>query len=166
MKPFHLTTVEQARAIAKPKRPKKPKPLAPVYPAATEPVTVRLPFPPMLNAYYKIANVCGHAGMYVSAKGNEYKAIVRSLWSDVGVSFEGRLAVRVNVTWPNRKRGDLDGTLKCLLDALQEAGAYADDGQVKLLVVEEYAVEKPGWVTVTIGPKPGETNGTLFQTNW
>ena len=44
-----------------------------MYRVGTEPVTVRLPFPPMLNSYYRTAVVCNHAQTYISAAGKNYR---------------------------------------------------------------------------------------------
>lgn len=133
---------------------------------ATEPVQVRLPFPPMMNHYYRTAVVARHAQTYISKDGKAYRDEVIAAWRKVGVTFEGRLAVRVEAVFPNAMRRDLDGILKALLDSLEHAGAYANDSQVKLLIVEQERTEMPGWVEVTIGPKPGERQGSLFGTAW
>lgn len=148
------------------KKKRAPKPEPPLYPVTTETLTVRLALPTMLNAYYRATHVCGHPSIRISPPGREFKKLILGEWANVGLRFEGRLAMRVAVTWPNRVRRDLDGVMKSLLDALEEAGAYPDDANIKLLVVEEAGIEKPGWVDVTLGMKPGDVQGSLFNTNW
>lgn len=163
-------SVEEAREIAKAvKRKKKPEPESPVYPVTTEPVKIRLALPVMNNKYYRHAVAGGkhkHAVTYLSAEAKAYHALVLEEWAKVGVSFRGRLAIRVGVVWSdNRWIGDVDGVWKCLLDSLALAGAYKNDKQIKLEIGEEIGVERPGWVDVILGPKPGDVQGTLFDVN-
>jgi crossover junction endodeoxyribonuclease RusA len=81
-----------------------------------------LPYPPSVNNLY--ATVRGRR--VLSAKGRAYKATVESI---VGRNMiEGEVAVAVAFYRPAR-RGDLDNTLKALLDALTGL-AYHDDSQV------------------------------------
>lgn len=152
---FHLTTPDEARVIAKAvRRTKKPAPEAPVYPAATESVTVRLGFPPLVNHYWRSALIGGHVSVYLSGEAVAYREVVAIEWAKVGVRFDGPLAMRVGIVWPNRRRRDVDGVAKGLLDAMEHAGAYADDTLIRLLILESVGTEKPGWVDVTIGQKP------------
>ena len=137
------------------------------YRVSTEPVTVRLPWPPALNTYYRTAVVAKHAQTYISKSGKAYRRLVVKQWEAVRVTFEGRLAVRIAATYPDARRRDLDGLPKALLDALEHAGAFEDDSQIRLLIVEQEAIEAPGWVDVRVGPKPGrEEQGTLFGTDF
>lgn len=124
---------------------------------STEPVTVRLPFPPLLNRYYRTAVVGKHASTYISKDGKAYRKQVVELWREVGVTFEGQLALRITATYPDNRRRDIDGLPKAIMDSLEAAGAFEDDSQIRLLIVEQEAVEAPGWVEVTLGPKPDET---------
>lgn len=138
---------------------------------STEPVTVRLPLPPPLNAYYgtKIVGktIRGAVAIkYIAPKGVEFREEVIRIWKDLGVTFEGRLAIHVRVVWRDRREQDLDGRWKALLDALEHAGAYERDSQIKAESMEEVGVEAPGWVTITLGPRPGEKQKTLFDTEW
>jgi len=137
------------------------------YRVATEPITVRLPLPVMLNQYYKVGRYGRRVAMRVSERGNDYKALLVQIWeSKVKLTYGGRLAIRVKVTFPDARERDLDGHLKSLLDGLELAGAYENDADIKLLIVEQEAVEAPGWVDVTLGPKPLDVQGTLFETEY
>jgi len=141
------------------------------YTLTTKPVTIRLPFPPMLNHYYR-AMVVGkgpraHAAIRIDQEGREFRELVIREWSQhVRLLYEGRLAIRVNVTWPDKRTRDGDGPLKALLDGLEHAGACANDSAFKLIIVEEMGTEPPGWVDVTLGPKPGPRQKSLFETAW
>jgi crossover junction endodeoxyribonuclease RusA len=136
------------------------------YRVTTEPVTVRLPFPPALNHYWRSWFVAGHVATYISSDGQKFRKEVIEAWRAVAVTFDGLLAVRVGAVLPDRRERDLDGLLKALLDSLEHAGAYRNDSQIRLLVIEHVATEAPGWVDVTIGPRPGERQNTLFGTAW
>jgi crossover junction endodeoxyribonuclease RusA len=133
------------------------------------PVTVRLGLPPKLNHYYRTAVVCGHAQTYISKEGRDYRDHVIAEWrrQTGGVTFEGRLAMRVEIVYRDLREGDMDGHVKALWDSLEHAGAYRNDSQIRLLIVEQQRVEAPGWVEVKIGPKPGrEEQSTLFACDW
>ncbi len=144
------------------------------YRVATEPVTVRLSFPVALNHYYRTAFIPargghgrGHAATYISPDGQAYRAEVIEAWSKVRLTFEGRLAVRIDAVFPDAHERDLDGLLKSLLDSLEHAGAYRNDSQIALLIIEQSRMEKPGWVDVTLGRKPDcDIQGSLFGTKW
>jgi len=137
------------------------------YRISIEPVSVRLPFPPSLNHYYRRAVVAGHAASYISKRGKIYRDAVVTQWQrDVRVTFEGNLAIKVAAVFPDRRKYDLDGLWKALLDSLEHAGAYADDSQITAESMESVGVEKPGWVDIILGPRPGQRQGTLFETQW
>lgn len=51
---------------------------------------------------------------------------------------------------PDRRRRDVDNIFKCLLDSLQWAQVYVDDGQIDKLYVERREVAPPGRVIVSI----------------
>ena len=83
------------------------------------------------------------------------------------MTFAGRLALRMNAVFPDHIERDLDNLLKATLDALQAAGAFRNDSQIKLLIVEQDRVEKPGWLDITLGLKPAANRqNTLFGTEF
>jgi|GEM_PF-2912498 len=137
------------------------------YTVATSVLEVRLPLPVTLNAYYKVGMYGRRPGLRKSEKGKAYRALLPAIWeSRIGVTFRGRLAMRCTIVFPDNRKRDIDGYMKCFLDALQLAGAYEDDAQIKLLIVEQEAVEAPGWIDVKLGPKPLDVQGTLFETEF
>lgn len=150
-----------------------------------DPVTFRLPLPPLLNHYYRTTVVPAGARIlpgavsvaplgggswraitYISTEGKAYRKLVVEEWEKIGVTFEGRLAIKVKVVFRNHQEPDLDGFWKSLLDSLEHAGAFENDRQIKAESIEQEHVSAPGWIDVTLGPKPGERQGTLFATDW
>jgi len=106
-----------------------------------------LPYPPSLNHYYR--NVRGRT--LISAEGRRYRARVKACL--VGsIPLRNRLRVIVRVCPPDRRRRDLDNVLKALLDALQHARAYEDDGQIDHLDVRRGPIVKGGRILLTIEP--------------
>ncbi|MBN2579130.1 MAG: RusA family crossover junction endodeoxyribonuclease [Pirellulales bacterium] len=136
------------------------------YRVSTEPVQFRLPFPPSLNRYYRTAVIAGHAQTYISKEGKAYREYVIKEWRRIGITFKGRLAIKVAAVFPDHRPYDLDGLWKALLDALEHAGAYEKDEQIKAESIEQDRIEAPGWVDIILGPKPGDRQGTLFETEW
>ena len=87
--------------------------------------TFTLPYPPSANRYWR--NYGGR--MVVSKEANDYKMIVRIETSDLPTrAVTGKVALHILVYRP-RKAGDLDNTLKILIDSLRSI-AYVDDSQI------------------------------------
>lgn len=108
-----------------------------------------LPFPPSTNTYYR--NVAGRT--LISAKGREFRRAVADavLLQRRGASLTDPLNVTVTLFPPDRRKRDLDNVGgKALLDAMQHAGVYADDCQIKRLVLQWGHVTNGGSTVVTI----------------
>ena len=88
-----------------------------------------LPWPPSVNHYY----VRTRRGMAISKAGREYRAIVaaRVLEGRCDCGLAGDLAIEIDAYPPDRRRRDLDNINKAMWDAIQHAGVYADDSQIK-----------------------------------
>ncbi len=91
---------------------------------------VSLPLPPSVNHYYTVAN----GRKVLSKEGRAYHDVVALACKEQNVGHNvGRLRVFIGV---NSQRFDLDNTLKAILDSLQKAGVYENDGQIDRLVLD------------------------------
>lgn len=104
---------------------------------ASAEVSLTLPWPPTVNTYWR------HVGarVLISREGRAYRQRVDRCVLVAGRPRFGarRLAVQIDVFPPDRRRRDLDNLGKALLDALQAAGVYDDDGQIDLLLYRRRA---------------------------
>jgi crossover junction endodeoxyribonuclease RusA len=120
-------------------------------------VSLQLPWPPSVNHYWR------HVGRVtkISAEGREFREAVKSLVARRQCDkCEGRLAVHVTAYPPDRRRRDIDNLNKALLDGLQYAGLYDDDGQIDWLLIERAEIKPGGCVEVDIR----EVSETFFAT--
>lgn len=111
-------------------------------------ITIALPFPPSVNGYWR--NINGRT--LISVKGRAYKKVVVRLvqWNHAAKELQGRLAVLVILHPPDRRKRDIDNSMKALLDSMQAAGVYLDDSQIDRLVIERGEIKKGGAAIVTI----------------
>ena len=112
-------------------------------------IKLKLPFPPSTNTYYRMVN----NRMLISAKGRKYrKDVLTDCISQnyITPKLTGRLSVKIVATVPDKRRRDLDNMLKSCLDSMQHAGIYLDDSQIDNLHIIRSAVEKPGWLDISI----------------
>lgn len=110
-----------------------------------------LPFPPSVNRYYR------HVGYrtLLSRGGREYRKRVCSLLAGrVGQPLSGRLEVQLDLYPPDRRRRDWDNFQKGIWDALQQAGVYQDDSQIKRAVIEMHGPAQEARAEVLIQQCP------------
>jgi crossover junction endodeoxyribonuclease RusA len=109
-------------------------------------LTLRLPYPPSNNRYYRHAK----GRTYLSGDGYAYRIAVLERRPRQGWPMLGRLRMRIEVT-PNRGVGiDLDNAPKSICDALQYAGIYYDDSQIDDLQVVRMPKGTQAGVVVTL----------------
>ena len=104
---------------------------------------LRLPFPPSSNHYNAIRIITNKAGKtiplhYRTKRAKAFYREVKNIVNEMGAydTLEGRLAMSVELSPPNNRSFDLSNCLKCIEDALQEAGAFFDDAQIDQLDVK------------------------------
>ncbi len=92
-----------------------------------------LPFPPSVNRYYRHV---GHRTL-LSRAGREYRRKVCSLLAGrVQQPLSIPLQAELHLYPPDRRKRDWDNFQKGIWDALQHAGIYFDDSQVRRAVIE------------------------------
>lgn len=101
-------------------------------------IELTLPFPPTLNTYYRNVN----GVMKISEKGRAYsKAVADQVLIQRGAKhLTGRLSVAILAYVPDKRRRDLDGMFKALLDSLTKAGVWGDDSQIDALQITRMPV--------------------------
>ena len=102
-------------------------------------VKLILPYPPSINSYWR------HVGsrVLISKPGRQYRQDVTELCRDRRLEMLlGQLIVDITLYPPDRRRRDVDNSLKALLDALQHGGVYADDSQVVQLSVSKLEYDR------------------------
>jgi len=109
--------------------------------------TFNLPYPPSINHYFRVFR----GRTVISAKGRAFRHRVCSILAAAGVRpMAGRLCVSVDIYPPDRRRRDVDNTLKALLDALEHGGAYVNDAQIVWLLTRKAQASRGGKVVVRI----------------
>lgn len=108
-------------------------------------MTATLPYPPSANNLY--ATVRGRR--VLTAQGRRFKATAATTALAAGMRpMTGEVQVRIDVYRP-RRAGDLDNTLKSILDSLKGV-AWADDSQVKRIDAERFEDKANPRAVVTI----------------
>lgn len=111
-----------------------------------------LPYPPSVNHLWRHVVIKGTVRTLLSKEGRAYRVAARD--GITGEPLAGRLAVRVIVYPPDRRKRDLDNVLKSL-DALSQEinkktgqvvfpGVWLDDSQIDILHVERGPVHREG----------------------
>ncbi|MFN6411429.1 MAG: RusA family crossover junction endodeoxyribonuclease, partial [Planctomycetota bacterium] len=90
-------------------------------------IEFELPYPPSVNHYWRRVG----ARTLISRGGRLFRQQVVSILAARGVRpLDGDLEVVVELYPPDRRRRDIDNSLKSLLDALGHGSAYHDDSQI------------------------------------
>lgn len=125
------------------------------YSKCTNYLELTLPWPPSLNKYYRAVR----GRNIISKTGREYRSEILSLLDGCEM-VKGCVTVDITLMLPDRRKRDVDNTLKAMLDALGKAGAYEDDSKILSLTVrKEHNETKKGVVKVLIAEEDGSLYG-------
>ena len=109
-----------------------------------------LPFPPSVNGYWR--SVKNRA--VISERGRKYRTdAVYAVYEQLRrrpQPIAHDIAVHVVLYPPTRAKRDLDNFQKALFDAMTHAGVWADDSQIKRMIVEWGAVTRHGKAELVI----------------
>ena len=109
---------------------------------------IKLPYPPSVNTYWR--NFRGNT--VLSKSGREFKTAVSECVIAQNVHKFGTKRLEVTIwLYPRSKVvTDLDNRLKAVLDGLEDAGVYDNDGQIDILMIQRGPIRKGGGVDVMI----------------
>lgn len=96
-------------------------------------IELTLPFPPAVNNITAVVR----GRKITSKRGRQYRqeAIARIREQFQGAPLSGRLAVKVVLIPPCRRKRDIDNYSKACLDAITAAGVWQDDEQIDQLTI-------------------------------
>jgi crossover junction endodeoxyribonuclease RusA len=104
-----------------------------------------------VNTYWRRVVIGKRAATILSKRGREFRAAAVQLASGHKAPA-GRLAVRVDLHPPDKRRRDLDNCAKAILDALAHAGVFEDDSLIDDLRLVRREIVKGGSAVVSIRP--------------
>lgn len=114
-------------------------------------ISLTLPWPPSVNRLWRM----GKGNWYSTSLYKNYQKIVYySVNLSKRIKFDDKaiLSVTLYAYPPDKRKRDLDGLLKAVLDSLQHSGLFKDDSMVKRLFLEMRTAdpEKKGKLLLTI----------------
>ncbi len=108
-----------------------------------------LPYPPSVNAYLRTASMTKR---YISPAGIAFRsAVARAVDAHIK-PLECRLMISVILYPKDKRRRDIDNSIKILLDSMQRANIFLDDSQVDRLLVERGPIKIGGGCKVVVMP--------------
>tara|TARA_R110002033_G_scaffold67844_1_gene118931 strand:+ start:161 stop:529 length:369 start_codon:yes stop_codon:yes gene_type:complete len=114
-------------------------------------IQIALPYPPTVNTYWRRIQRGRTPATILSKRGREYREAAVRIASGHKAPA-GRLAVRVDLHPPDKRRRDIDNCAKALLDALAHAGVFEDDSLIDDLRLVRCERVKGGAAVVSIRP--------------
>lgn len=109
--------------------------------------TLTIPYPPSVNTYWGFQ---GHR-RFLTPKANKFKNEVAQEVSYNQVNFgSDRLEISITLYPPDKRIRDIDNCIKSTLDALVSAGAFVDDSQIDVLLINRGSICKGGKAEIKI----------------
>ncbi len=113
-------------------------------------IRLTLPWPPALNHLY--ATFRGRR--ILSRDGRAYHQRIAVMLRGKRPTMTERLRVVIEAFPPDRRRRDIDGVCKALLDSLTKAGVWTDDSLIDDLRILRRDVVKGGSILLSAEPIP------------
>ena len=110
-------------------------------------LTLRLPWPPSVNTYWRHIVINGRPRTLISKAGRQYKTHVQLIASRYG-PFVKPIAMWIHAYPPDRRKRDIDNILKAPLDSLEKAGVYKNDSQIVELHAFKHEPVKGGYLDI------------------
>lgn len=114
---------------------------------------ITLPWPPSINGYWRSIVKKGKPCQIISEKGRSFRSEGITAIIDQGFYGKGlsqRLAVKITLFPPDKRKRDVDNFNKATFDALTHAKFWKDDEQVDKLVIVRGDVVRGGKVVVCV----------------
>ena len=109
--------------------------------------TFFLTYPPSVNSYWGFK---GHR-RFLTPKANGFKALVAQIVSLHKINLgESRIQIEITLYPTDKRIRDIDNSIKSCLDALVQAGAFKDDSQIDVLIVQRGEIKKGGKAKVNL----------------
>lgn len=107
-------------------------------------VNLTLPFPPSVNTYWRSVSRGKRARVILSERGRKYRedALLSLLQAGKPTLGDKRLSVQVWLYRGDKRKYDIDNSMKALLDALQHCGVFDDDEQIDELFIRRCAIDR------------------------
>lgn len=121
-------------------------------------INLILPYPPTVNHYKRIGRtIITKRGKILQTRVNTdaTKRFYYEVWLKVRVAClkslgEALVSLEIDVYPPDKRKRDLDGILKVLLDSLQKANLFDDDAQISRLLVTRCSIIPQGKIVVRL----------------
>lgn len=113
--------------------------------------SIRLPFPPSMNHYWRNLAINGRSRTVISEQGRRFRAQVKDIaWALHLPVIAGPCEVSIAAYMPDKRRRDIDNLLKATLDALVHAAVIEDDSNIHDLRIIRAGHEPGGYLLVTV----------------
>ena len=122
-------------------------------------ITVKLPWPPSVNHYWRSLVIKGQVRVLLSSDGRKYQInCLAAVLKEHGMlePLRGRLKAEVHVYQPDHRRRDIDNLLKSVLDVLKYTRVIKDDSLIDTLIItrDRLAIRPGGEVHVMVEELP------------
>jgi crossover junction endodeoxyribonuclease RusA len=107
--------------------------------------------PPTVNTIWRHRVIGKFASVYLTQKGKQFKERLAEKVPKDLIPTEKECKVHINLTFPDKRKRDIDNYSKGILDAFNKK-IYKDDSQIiELHIVKNYEKNKPNiFITVEV----------------